>query len=126
MVLGGSVFFNEETDSVELLDFSPGNNESRYLADLPEPMYGLVAGLVQDRVVACGGYGVSACYSYNSSQKGWQETASMGPFSQALFRPWTSAPGLFEFVLAPGVQGHAPGLQGHTFWFLSCPTVLWF
>ena len=76
MVIGG--YNNGNVYENEIVDFRATKNSTiPEIADLPRGMYGLVANLVGDKVIACGGYRTSSCYSYNFLLKRWAKTTSL-------------------------------------------------
>ena len=76
MVIGGSS--NSRIHEAEFVDFShDGNAMLRQPSDLSYGMYGLVAGFVDDHVIACGGYKDSNCFLYNFRFNWWRQTVSM-------------------------------------------------
>ena len=65
-------------DEVEFVDFSPFKNVSLPKpANLPEPMWGPVADLVDGRVIVCGGRPVGNCYIYSMEDNTWRKTVSL-------------------------------------------------
>lgn len=76
------------TRDVEVVDFGGIQLPSvPKPADLPVDMDGLVAELVGNRIVACGGTAVDRCYAFDFDQNAWKEIAYLdGPrFGAASF-----------------------------------------
>ena len=73
MVLGG-YGTSQGLQDVEIIALKDQDDENSPLkpADLPLKMSGLVANLVDNKVVACGGHGVSECFAYDFDLGKWE------------------------------------------------------
>ena len=74
MAIGGGPDFTD----AELVDFSPFKNISTSKpTPLPDNMWGSVANLVGDQVIACGGAQEDNCYAYDFDLHTWTHAATM-------------------------------------------------
>ena len=77
MLIGGSSDL-APLKTVELMDLS-GHQSSLPLEiqDLPTPLYGFVSALVNGQVMACGGFAVKACWSFDLELGSWSQSLDL-------------------------------------------------